>query len=192
MGWAEASPSMTQHNVWGGGKSQAGGFCYWSTLKKEPSGFPAKNNRNKIILHAPRERFRRRVKGRPKLWGCCLVLHGAWDLDGARILPSLVLPQNHQLLCPQVLRKAAQGTHPRACESAQPVAPAEHAQLDLRCLIPVKRSGCPVTHGSRGKSWPVVLPQLPSHPLDGQGSEDSGFSAGDPLSAAWGNPWRGS
>lgn len=78
-----------QHSVWGGGKSHAGGFCYWSTPKKEPSGFPAKNNRNKIILRAPRERFRRRVKGQSKLWGCCLVLHHAQDLDGARILPSL-------------------------------------------------------------------------------------------------------
>lgn len=68
-----------------------------------------------------------------------------------------------------------------ACEPARPTAPAEHAQLDLRCLIPVKSSGCPETRGSREESWPVVLLELPSHPLDGQGSEDSGFSAGHPV-----------
>lgn len=51
---------------------------------------------------------------------------------------------------------AAQGSHPMACEPAQPTAPAEHTQLDLRCLIPVKSSGCPETRGSREESWPVV------------------------------------
>ena len=169
MGWSitlRAHPSGQ-----GGGKSQAGGLCHRSPPKKEPSGFPAKNNRNKIILCAPRERFRRRAKGRSKLRGCCLFLQGALDPTRARILPSLQFypqvptspgPTQHPGRPGGCAGDSPCGTwtgtataHPQ--QGTEPAAPAAHAQLDLRHPIPAKSYGCPETHRRGGESRPVEL-----------------------------------
>lgn len=50
MGWDTTLPAQPSSRA--GGKSEARGLSHQFPLKKEPGGFPAKNNRNKLILHA--------------------------------------------------------------------------------------------------------------------------------------------
>lgn len=63
MGWAGASP-LVPTPVAGEGASHRQEVSVTSfSQKEEHSGFQAKKNRNKIILHTPREHFCRRVRG---------------------------------------------------------------------------------------------------------------------------------
>lgn len=171
MGWhitLHAHPSGR-----GRGESQAGCPCHQSALKKEPSGFPAKNNRNQITLRAPRECFCRKARVNRNSGVAPLFYTPLWIQQEPgfclrySFTPKLPVPVSP---CPtQQPRRlgGCAGDSPhgsrtgtataRPQQGRGPAAPAAHAQWHLRHPIPVRSYGCPETHGHGGQSWPVEL-----------------------------------
>lgn len=200
MGWDTTLPAQPSSRA--AGKSEAGGLAHQFPLKKEPSGFPAKNNRNRLILHALR----------------VLSQEGKGSIKTQRLLPCFAWPAMRFCLRysfapkPPVPASPSPSEHPgrlggcvgdlpcgswAGMATAHPqlgtelAAPIARSQLVLGHLSPVKSYGSPETRGRGGESRPVQL-LAANHAVarPDHHSKEQGRSARHPPWAVWGNPRR--